>query len=1441
MIDKVKKVFQYLLAVKSLTIPVDRDVNKYISLWWEDEIPNIEGCYLFGSGKNPEAWLEVHKQNIDLPPVLPQILENWIIWNPKNPTTKPVTKEIMDIEGNLFTDSTERVETWEKWLVKWDSWSIDIMPKYLIQKIYGEFFALYQTFQSESETIELAWGHGLLTWHSNGERVKRPLFVTHMELVFNSKQGSFEIVPNGKPTALEIDMLAGIELPNIDMINKIDKGIQEVGIDPRDKTTLEPLSKQIVNILSPSGKTYFSVPREAVKISDSPIIYDCPVLFLRKRSGRQWQTELKNIIKAIDDGCSIPAPIISLVTEENLNSVLSEAQAQEQVNWRKVGEEILFPLPANNEQKEIVQRLAANYGVTVQGPPGTGKSHTIANLVSHLLAHGKRVLVTSHTERALRVLADKIPEEIRPLCVSVTGGDLDSIKEVEQSIRVISENLSIDVETLNKEIDQDKAILRDTRAKVAELRYNQRKAAENEHMTVNFKGAEQTPLEIAKWIKENEERHGWLPDSIDFNSSQPSHEKVSAFFKFAGLLKRNDIESLRFSRPITSKLPSSYEFKILIDAINQKEKIVEMSKSYINGWHLHSDPLLEVNKWIEHLDLAIQKLQVFNVPWLKPIFEEITDNELSRNSWIEFKIDCEKLLKELNPLNRSLSEYVVEMPEKDLSVLLADFEALREHLNKNTNLSWIFTKVTGRKYKYILDTCKVNNSAVRTVGNVEIFIQHITKIEKTQKLVNRWNSAISEVKGEILAINTPRVLAVIERHLRSIEDALKWHETIVKPVRPILSHFGILEKINIKDERALTQVKKGFEAIQNRQRLEAIQREVETLRSYLISGSSQNAAHRLWNDLIRALDTRNSSLWDMTVSELNRLASLEPLYREFDVISKELSRTVPRWVAQTISDGGNGEPLVPPKDWIDAWTWAQGSNFLKTLKQNNNPEELQRLISEEERNEANILKEIISKSTWVRQIERTTETQKRSLYAWIQAIRRVGKGTGKYADKHRLDAKKEMEKCRLAIPVWIMPVHKVIENFSVSDDLFDVVIVDEASQCDLFALVTLFRSRKAVIVGDDKQISPESVGKDQTDVNKLIARYLTDIPQKERYDMQTSLYDTALRIFPGNLMLKEHFRSIPEIIQFSNDQFYGGDIEPLRLPETNEILSPPILAVRVSDGFREESTAALNYPEAEALVDKVIECCGLPEYKEKSMGVISLQGRQQAIVIQEKLREKLGDSELINRKLICGEAYSFQGDERDVIFLSMVAANNTRIGALVKAADEKRFNVAASRARDQMWLFHSVDIEDLNPNCMRAKLLGYCLDPKRTQLETEKVDDLFESDFERDVFKLIIARGYAVRPQVKVGKYNKRIDLVVEGLRNRLAVECDGDKWHGPEQWEADQERQRLLERIGWVFWRVRGSVFYSNPENAMRSLWDKLEAMGIEARFQSVDSLIAK
>jgi very-short-patch-repair endonuclease len=247
-------------------------------------------------------------------------------------------------------------------------------------------------------------------------------------------------------------------------------------------------------------------------------------------------------------------------------------------------------------------------------------------------------------------------------------------------------------------------------------------------------------------------------------------------------------------------------------------------------------------------------------------------------------------------------------------------------------------------------------------------------------------------------------------------------------------------------------------------------------------------------------------------------------------------------------------------------------------------------------------------------------------------------------------------------------------------------------------------------------------------------------------------------------------------------------------------------------------------------------------YEGKTMGVIALQGHAQARLIERLLAQRLEPRVIEERRLRCGEPATFQGDERDVIFLSLVIAPNVRYRALTRLPDQRRFNVAMSRARDQVWLFHSIRPHDLSPDDLRGRLIRFFESPQAMDPVVEDVDrlerearkprrlgsqpDPYESWFEVDVALELLRRRYRVRPQVEVAGY--RIDLVVEGLDARLAVECDGEEWHGPEQYEHDMARQRQLERAGWTFVRVRESDFYADRQRAMTAVVEACEELGI-------------
>jgi very-short-patch-repair endonuclease len=490
---------------------------------------------------------------------------------------------------------------------------------------------------------------------------------------------------------------------------------------------------------------------------------------------------------------------------------------------------------------------------------------------------------------------------------------------------------------------------------------------------------------------------------------------------------------------------------------------------------------------------------------------------------------------------------------------------------------------------------------------------------------------------------------------------------------------------------------------------------------------------------------------------------------------------------------------------------------------------LSRSRTELEHDLARAYHDLVVKRSWLELTERATPAVRAALQAYLNAIQRIGKGTGKRAARYRLDARSAAAEATLAVPCWIMPHYRVSESLPAQLGCFDLVVIDEASQSDLSALPAMLRARKLLIVGDDRQVSPEGVGFEEERIKALMQRHLAGQVPLYRAQMspERSIYDLARVVFAhSGVMLREHFRCVAPIIEYSKREFYGHTLQPLRLPRASERLDPPLVDVRIEGAGRE---GGINAAEAEFIVGEIRRLSADPRLSRHTIGVVSLLGEEQALRIWEMLVEELGALALQRHNVACGDARAFQGRERDIMFLSMVSAPNEVGAALSRDIFAQRFNVAASRARDRMYLVRSVGLEHLSEaDRLRRGLIAHFARPFGERAPPADVRDACESALERALYDWLVQRGYRVTPQAPVGAW--RIDLVVEGAGDaRVAVQCDGDKYHQPEQWAEDVRRQRALERVGWTFWRCFAASFVRRPEAVLRDLATALSAAGVE------------
>ena len=427
-------------------------------------------------------------------------------------------------------------------------------------------------------------------------------------------------------------------------------------------------------------------------------------------------------------------------------------------------------------------------------------------------------------------------------------------------------------------------------------------------------------------------------------------------------------------------------------------------------------------------------------------------------------------------------------------------------------------------------------------------------------------------------------------------------------------------------------------------------------------------------------------------------------------------------------------------------------------------------------------------------------------------------------------------------PCWLASPESVSKIFPLERDLFDLVIVDEASQLAVErAIPFLHRAKHAVIAGDEKQLPPFDLFEIRED----------ESAEDEAISEEKSLLEMA-RIRCKTTNLSWHYRSqYQDLINFSNHAFYHGLLNVA--PNTvNDPQHPPIRWIRCN-GVWENQT---NHIEANRVVDEISHVWKSKRSNDfPSIGVITFNEKQQELV-KDVIEKRLeSDSEFFELYTSAHEAKkkddtlfvknieNVQGDERDVIIFSIGYARDTDgkfanfFGPLSKKGGENRLNVAVTRARKEMAIVSSIEPSDIKttsrhdgPRRLRqfleyakmtslldrdgqeAVLAEINPDMKRVS-ESNKIE--FDSDFEIQVYKKLRERGHMVETQVGFSGY--RIDLAIvhpnDDRRYLLGIECDGAMFHSAKSVrERDVMRQRFLEGKGWIIERIWSRNWWRNP-----------------------------
>jgi very-short-patch-repair endonuclease len=387
-------------------------------------------------------------------------------------------------------------------------------------------------------------------------------------------------------------------------------------------------------------------------------------------------------------------------------------------------------------------------------------------------------------------------------------------------------------------------------------------------------------------------------------------------------------------------------------------------------------------------------------------------------------------------------------------------------------------------------------------------------------------------------------------------------------------------------------------------------------------------------------------------------------------------------------------------------------------------------------------------------------------------------------------------------PVWAISTLSVSSRVPLVAGLFDYVIFDEASQCDIAsALPLLGRARSAVIVGDPTQLGFIPQLSQRQEHALMDAAGLGRSGRHLVAQSNNSLFafvrqrDVAQWHF-----LADQFRSTPDIVAYLNDEFYEGRLLPSQDPRRVRLpngYKPGIAWHDVPGQASREDGGSVNHSEADAILQVLTEMIRERGFT-GSIGVLSPFNSQVGLLIR-RIRAAITEPEQERVKLRVSTIDKFQGGEVDVILFSLVVAEGVHAATLgFYARERRRLNVAISRARALCLIFGDKSFVQRSGIALLVRLAEWTGRPSKPR-------QTFDSEWERRIFEAMRRRGLDPIPQYPVaGRY---LDFALDPEGCRLDLEVDGRRWHADPDGNrklSDRLRDRALIALGWKvrrFW----------------------------------------
>ncbi|RZQ61280.1 AAA domain-containing protein [Amycolatopsis suaedae] len=455
-------------------------------------------------------------------PMPPADLAGWV--HPPEPPGPGEPEPEFRVPADRAEEEAEPLKpVFLRWLARWRVWTEDERRRQRRRRFYDALEAAAKRIEQLDDEYEFVLGVGLVCWQAPDGQIIRRHLLTEQAVPSLDRTGVVTVrMLVGQRRLEDRELFEGQEVYRPDRGRAHKSTIVENDSPALGPHTMAALREWLGLALDLACEEETGNPTGAP--GTTPTFAAAPALLLRPRSRVQIRDAYRHIAEALrQPGAPIPVALSQIVVDTNREQRERWLTGQGADPGDVLGTDPLFPLPANAEQTRVIELMRTETGVVVQGPPGTGKTHTIANLISALLARGQRVLVTSQKDQALKVLRERIPPEIRKLCVLLTGGSKNASIELQLSLDALSAALATTNEAELSDQSRAYSAERDRlRATSASLNDRIRSLREVElvkhkpvvpgYSTEAYRG---TLAEIVHEVRRGADEHGWMPPVPD--------------------------------------------------------------------------------------------------------------------------------------------------------------------------------------------------------------------------------------------------------------------------------------------------------------------------------------------------------------------------------------------------------------------------------------------------------------------------------------------------------------------------------------------------------------------------------------------------------------------------------------------------------------------------------------------------------------------------------------------------------------------------------------------------------------------------------------------------------------------------------------------------------------------------------------------------------------